>query len=512
MNNIHNQLDYNLTSLEERLAYLQNNIPLSRLTTEELELCTNYVLYAADLKYKPEDNLELLEELDYNLAQVESSLIQKKNLPVDWAASDLSNLAATYQSLTLKIEHLKSANMPPLDKAKLLKFYQKWRSSVVADAHLYPSQEAIGYYTSTDKFYDTTNSAAEEVYRIINFSDPYHLRSILLEWHNLHSSPDMEPLLDFFNLIYWSTPMKPWERHLLERWKDKVDGLKNLDIQQDLWLTTGRLINHHNYLNQAVVRLCQRMTDTYYALQAEKHFAGQSAYWKYCPVCGRWKIDLAPFWKKQEYGEGETNTKKQEMCESCRLAEKIEVGKKLTAKNLNDTQLSNLEKRIAEFELMQQWTLYKSGLVESWTAKKRQLSNLNAMPKNKPLKNTFGYTIEQATDAADNVANFYLLSLMNQLETEGVANLKHEYKQLNGKIKTGTTETIASLMGRYVANNYNFSSSFDSTTEIEEEYIPLLKFLTRHYAEKMGDYLVLKYKTMPFFGIPEIKVKAKRRS
>lgn len=496
MHNIHSQLDYNLTSLEERLAYLQKYIPLTRLTGEELELCTNYVLYAADLKYKPEDNLELVEALDYNLAKVENTFIQKKNLPIDWTKPDLSNLAATHKSLTLKIEHLKTANLPPLEKAKLLKFYQKWRSSVVADAHLYPSQEAIGYYSTTDKFYDTTNSAAEEVYRIINFSDPYHLRSILLEWHNLHSSADMEPLLNFFNLIYWSTPMKPWERHLLERWKDKVDGLKNLNIQQDLWLTTGRLINHHNYLNQAVVRLCQRMTDTYYALQAEKHFADQPAYWKYCPVCGRWKIDLAPFWKKQEYGEGETNTKKQEMCESCRLAEKIEVGKKLTAKNLNSTQLANLEKRIAEFELMQQWTLYKSGLVESWTAKKRQLN-----------------VLESASNSeADLTTNKYLLSLMSQLETEGKAAFKSEYKQLNGKIQSGTTETIASLMGRYVANNYSFSSSFDTTTEIEEEYIPLLKFLTRHYAEQMGDHLVLKYKTMPFFGIPKVKIKAKRRS
>ena len=79
-------------------------------------------------------------------------------------------------------------------------------------------------------------------------------------------------------------------------------------------------------------------------------------------------------------------------------------------------------------------------------------------------------------------------------------------------MKTGTTDTTASLMGRYVANNYHFSSSFDTTTEIEEEYIPLLKFLTRHYAEKMGDYLVVKYKTMPFFGIPKVKIKAKRRS
>jgi len=42
------ELDFSVTTAQERMEYLKKNVDFSKLTKKDIEMCTDYVLYGKD--------------------------------------------------------------------------------------------------------------------------------------------------------------------------------------------------------------------------------------------------------------------------------------------------------------------------------------------------------------------------------------------------------------------------------------------------------------------------------
>lgn len=294
-------LDYNILSSNERSVYIEKNFAdiLPSLSERELEFITDYILFFSESPLTQRDDLAMLETVNYSTKEVPNSFIKKKNNDINYADPALKGLKEA-------IEKIQEAEKRATDNAEKKKL-QKWRSELVGDAHLFPNQGGLFHELQVDR--DSTIVAEAIIDELFDFTNEYHLRAFLIEYYNLEKSQNMKPMIDFFNELYERTPMEPWERALMERWKLR-DQYSNLEIQQYLYKEYGQIINHANYLNQVIVRLCRSMVDMYYMIWAEKVFAEKPEAWKFCPTCGKWKLNEINVWKQ---------TGVPTSCEVCRL-------------------------------------------------------------------------------------------------------------------------------------------------------------------------------------------------
>lgn len=294
-------LNYDILSSNERAEFIETNYGniLPDLTPEELEFITNYILFFAESTLTKRDNLAILETVNYSAKEVPSSFIKKKNSDIDYSDPALKGLKEAIE----KIQEAEKQTVDSTQKKKL----QKWRSELVGDAHLFPGQAGLFYDLQVDR---SNNNITEDIVdELFDFTNPYHLRAFLIEYYNLKKSLNMKPMIEFFDELYNRTPMEPWERALMERWKLR-DQYSNLEIQQYLYKEYGRIINHSNYLNQVIMRLCRSMVDMYFILWAEREYADKQDVWKFCPTCGEWKLNEINVWKQ---------TGSPVSCEVCRL-------------------------------------------------------------------------------------------------------------------------------------------------------------------------------------------------
>ena len=308
------EFDYSIDSSDSRAEFIKRIYGdiLSELRSSELEAIANYILYPSQSKLTERDELTLMEEVDYAAKKISKNLIQKKNAAIDFKHPELQQLKESID----KIKQLEEKASDAVEKKKL----KKWRAELVGDAHLFPGQDEGLFFevNRTNHSNSYAPTVAEEVVdEKFDFSNYLHLRAFLVEYDNIAKSYNMKPMLEFFDRLYYDTPMRPWERTLMELWKERTE-YSNLEIQQILYHKHGRVINQPNYLNQVVVRVCKSMVDTYYLVISERHFAEDRGKWRFCSSCGKWKLNTIGAWKQ---------TGSVKACEVCRLGESIEVNK-----------------------------------------------------------------------------------------------------------------------------------------------------------------------------------------
>lgn len=275
---VHISLNYDL-NLSQRVA-LSHALPLYSYSTKELELVADYILYADKLyptqtpnKYtnskttptpNPEPNPT---QPKYTSPKpklhLNNPIIQQYAQSIEWLGEQTKLYPDNWKLRQWKLQHT-------LDMG-------------IANAQLHPTFSAKPSFPET---------IVPEIDLLIDLTNSFHISKLIEHYSALRQSEHSKLYIDYLDTIIDSTPMYPWQKHLLHR---RIDGVKQITIGRELGEHFGKIVTPST-MSQALRTLYRQI-----AINAEKqeyiyYIKHHPAAYTTCRRCGELKLKKYDFY------------------------------------------------------------------------------------------------------------------------------------------------------------------------------------------------------------------------
>lgn len=283
-------LDYSLTTPEERNAYLHNLTDLDDYKPNELELCANYLLHAADKslanhkannKSSNSKNLELVDNGEGEAVikpRKGSNAILRPNVPVPWEHPNLVDLKKDIEILLADEE----AETDLYRKYKL----HRWITELRMDAKARVPDYTIEVNPSWCKIEPIDLEIAG-----LDWTNSFHVKHLIRHYSELKQSETSKFLMEYFDSIIEQTPLLGWERHILIRY---IDGTDTIIIAREVMETYDKVL-YPGFVSKLMRQIYREIANEAEKLDIERSV--NKKLWRRCPRCGKKHPDHAYWWR-----------------------------------------------------------------------------------------------------------------------------------------------------------------------------------------------------------------------